>query len=293
MKRATQCRPRVMNSYNQSDKDAVIQNDNSNIQNDNGYDQNVNLTKRNKRCSKCDKCFQTNQNLNRHFAICKGVDSLTCHICFKKFNNRQAKNQHLNRLTKCQPIEVPSETVEEVNTRLMKELKLKDEEIKALKSGRPVIINNNNNSNNVTNIQYNNYDKPYTDHITNNVMKNIYETSQRDPALILNETVRRIYKNEKHPENNVIKMGEKTALSKVYKDGKEIWLPMDGVIQTVLSSTGEFCADRIRDCHEEGVIIGDRARYVWQLMEVLGTDDREDDCLNRSIYVQSIKSAFL
>ena len=102
------------------------------------------------------------------------------------------------------------------------------------------IINNNgtvNNGNTVNNIdiQYNNYDKPYTDHITNQVMKEIYEKSQRDPA------------------------------------------PMDGVIQTIMSNTGEFCADRIRDCHEEVVIIGDRARYVWRLMEVLGTDDREDD----------------
>jgi acetyl/propionyl-CoA carboxylase alpha subunit len=185
------------------------------------------------------------------------------------------------------------------------EHKLKDKEIEALKSGRPIIINNTNNTNNTnhtnhtnntsntTNIQYNNYDKPYTDHITNKVMKSIFETSQRDPALILNETVRRIYKNDKHPENHVIKIADKAAFSKVYKDGKEISLPMGGVIQTVLSNTGEFCADRIRDCHEEGVIIGDRARYVWQLMEVLGTDDREDDALNRSLYIQSIKSAFL
>ena len=182
----------------------------------------------------------------------------------------------------------------------MKENAAQHEEIEALKSGRPITINNNttnnnnnNNSNNVTNIQYNNYDKPYTDHITNTVMKKIFESNKRDPALILNETVRRIYKNDKHPENNVIQIGEKTALSKVYKDGKEIWLPMDGVIQTVMTSTGEFCADRLRDCHEEGVIEGTKVVVVWKVMEVLGTDDREDDCLNRSSYIQSVKSAFL
>jgi len=176
-------------------------------------------------------------------------------------------------------------------------------EIVALKSGRPITINNttnnttnnnsNNNSNNTTNIQMNNYDKPYTDHITNEVMKRIFETSQKDPALIINETVRCIYKNDKHPENHVIKIGEKTALSKVFKDGKEIWLPMDGVIQTVLSNTGDLCADRLRDCHEEGDIQGTRVVVVWKLLEVLGTDDRDEDCLNRSTYIQSIKSAFL
>ena len=42
-------------------------------------------------------------------------------------------------------------------------------------------------------------------------MKGIYETSQKDPALIINETVRCIYKNDNHPENHVIKMVEKTA----------------------------------------------------------------------------------
>jgi len=158
------------------------------------------------------------------------------------------------------------------------ENKQKDEEIQNLKSIQPTTINNT--TNNINVIQYNNYDKPYTDHITNKVMKRIFETSQKDPALIINETVRCIYKNDKHPENHVIKIGEKTALSKVFKDGKEIWLPMDGVIQTLLSNTGDFCADRLRDCHEEGDIEGTRVVVVWKLLEVLGTDDREVDCLN-------------
>ena len=142
--RATQCKPRVMhleakineetikNNDIQNDNN-VIQNESKVIQNENNVIQNANssrnLIKHNKVCSKCDKCFQTNHNLNRHFAICLGVDSLTCNICLKKFNTRQAKNQHKNRLTKCKPIE-KQETLQEANTRLMKELKLKDEEVK-------------------------------------------------------------------------------------------------------------------------------------------------------------------
>jgi hypothetical protein len=156
-------------------------------------------------------------------------------------------------------------------------------------------VNNNitNTTNNINVIQYNNYDKPYTDHITNKVMKGIYEKSQKDPVLILNETVRCIYKNEKYPENHVIKIADKAAFSKVFKDGKEISLPMDGVIQSVMSNTGELCADRLRDCHEEGVIEGTRVVVLWKIMEVLGTDDREVDSVNRSAYIKSIKSAFL
>ena len=252
-------------------------------------------------CQECTKVFSCKSSLTKHSKICKGIKTIHCPTCLKVFSCKQSKYEHRKNV-KCHPPIHKPESVQEENERLKKENKQKDDEIEALRS-RPITtntgntINNgnviNNTTTNINVVQYNNYDKPYTDHITNKVMKCIYETSQRDPALILNETVRRIYKNDKHPENHVIKIGEKTALSRVYKDGKEIWLPMDGVIQSVMSSTGEFCADRIRDCHEEGVIIGDRARYVWQLMEVLGTDDREDDCLNRSSYVQSIKSAFL
>ena len=250
-------------------------------------------------CVKCEKILSTANRLKQHILICKGCHILQCPTCLKKYSSRAGKSQHIKNI-KCEPPIIP-ETVQEELERLRNENKVFRS--KSNNSQQPpqqpqTIINNNgtvNNGNTVNNIdiQYNNYDKPYTDHITNQVMKGIYEKSQRDPALILNETVRRIYKNDKHPENHVIKITDKAAFSKVYLEGEEICLPMDGVIQTIMSNTGEFCADRIRDCHEEGVIIGDRARYVWRLMEVLGTDDREDDALNRSIYVKSIKSAFL
>ena len=244
-------------------------------------------------CCKCNKILSSSRNLKNHELRCNGLDVLQCPTCTKFFKNKAGKSQHMKNI-KCKPpfaINIP-ETLREEVERLRKENEL-------FRSQQPQTTTNNNCNNdnrstiNNINIQLNNYDKPYTDHITNKVMKGIYETSQRDPALILNETVRRIYQNDKHPENHVIKITDKAAFSKVFQNGKEICLPMDGVIQTVLSSTGEFCADRIRDCHEEGVIIGDRARYVWQLMEVLGTDDREDDALNRSMYIKSIKSAFL
>jgi len=251
------------------------------------YVEKVNVTTAVNACKQCNKIMSTLKSLKKHELTC----SLNCPTCLKLFSDKTAKSRHMNTIA-CTPPNNHDvhDTYEEENRRLKLEI-----EMLKLKTETPIQIINNitNNTSNTTNIQYNNYDKPYTDHITNKVMKSIFETSQRDPALILNETVRRIYKNDKHPENHVIKIADKAAFSKVYKDGKEISLPMGGVIQTVLSNTGEFCADRIRDCHEEGVIIGDRARYVWQLMEVLGTDDREDDALNRSLYIQSIKSAFL
>ena len=230
----------------------------------------------------------------KHEISCTGLHILQCPICLKFCKDTAAKSTHRKQAKCTSPTDLPETDAEKI-TRLEKTIQSMQTNLNT----STTINNNNGNVNNIHNttninvIQYNNYDKPYTDHITNKVMKGIFEKSQRDPALILNETVRRIYKNEKYPENHVIKIGEKTALSKVYRDGKEIWLPMDGVIQTVLSSTGEFCADRLRDCHEEGVIEGSKVVVVWKVMEVLGTDDREDDCLNRATYFQSIKSAFL
>jgi hypothetical protein len=239
-------------------------------------------------CIKCDKILSTPYCLKQHLSNCKGCHILQCPICLKKFASRSSKSQHI-KSAKCNP---PTETVQEELERLRKENKVFRSQSNNSQQPQTIINNDNSTVNNI-NIQYNNYDKPYTDHITNIVMKGIYENSQQDPALILNETVRHIYKNDQHPENHVIKITDKAAFSKVYKDGKEICLPMDGVIQTILSNTGDFCADRLRDCHEEGDIEGTRVVVVWKLLEVLGTDDREDDALNRSIYVKSIKSAFL
>jgi uncharacterized C2H2 Zn-finger protein len=246
-------------------------------------------------CSKCHKSLSSQRSLKRHEMNCNGFHILQCPTCEKFFSERTAKSRHV-RNGKCTPppASPETETEKEELERLRKEV----ETLKVSLKGSTTINNNdnsttNNTTNNINVIQYNNYDKPYTDHITNKVMKRIFETSQKDPALIINETVRCIYKNDEYPENHVIKIGEKTALSKVFKDGKEIWLPMDGVIQTVLSNTGDFCADRLRDCHMEGDIEGTRVVVVWKLLEVLGTDDREDDCLNRASYIQSIKSAFL
>ena len=244
-------------------------------------------------CKGCDKCFQTTQSLNKHSSRCKGRnDPKECQTCYKVFSTSKARAKH-NKLVFCKrPDDLP-ETFAEKLLRLEKEIENVKQENEMLKSQSVQATTINNTTNNNINIVYNNYDKPNIAHITNNVMKTIYEMSQRDPVLILNETVRRIYKNEKYPENHVIKMGEKAAFSRVFKDGKEICLPMDGVIQTVMSNTGELCADILRDCHEEGEIKGTKVVIVYEIMETLGTDARDEDAVNRSIYFQSIKSAFM
>jgi hypothetical protein len=53
------------------------------------YNQEVNIT-----CYKCKKVLCNSSSLKHHMQICKGVDSLTCPICFEKFENAVTKFRH-------------------------------------------------------------------------------------------------------------------------------------------------------------------------------------------------------
>ena len=53
-------------------------------------------------CKKCGIIFCNITKLNHHILNCKGVDSLTCHICFTKFDNRMQKYRHRKK-GNCQP----------------------------------------------------------------------------------------------------------------------------------------------------------------------------------------------
>jgi hypothetical protein len=49
------------------------------------------------RCEACDKKFKKKLYLRRHESVCKGIDSLTCPTCFRKFNTQQCKWKHIKR----------------------------------------------------------------------------------------------------------------------------------------------------------------------------------------------------
>lgn len=54
---------------------------------------NVNL------CSKCGRVLSSKYKLTSHMAVCKGVDSLTCHICKKRFASSSSKSNHIKKAT--------------------------------------------------------------------------------------------------------------------------------------------------------------------------------------------------
>ena len=93
-------------------------------------------------CVKCKVKFCNKTKLNNHMKICKGVDSLTCHICFEKFKNRMQKYRHKKK-GGCQPPPPPPEQTT----------------LSALPSTsyqNISITNNNNTTNNITNNNTNN-----------------------------------------------------------------------------------------------------------------------------------------
>ena len=54
------------------------------------------------KCEKCNEDFSNKSKLTRHLTKCNGVDSLTCHICLLRFNNRMQKYRH-KRKNNCVP----------------------------------------------------------------------------------------------------------------------------------------------------------------------------------------------
>lgn len=49
------------------------------------------------KCDKCNKLFISKLGYSKHVKKCNGVDSLTCSICFKKFENKDQKYKHKKR----------------------------------------------------------------------------------------------------------------------------------------------------------------------------------------------------
>tara|TARA_Y100000389_G_scaffold76463_1_gene73176 strand:+ start:15623 stop:16699 length:1077 start_codon:yes stop_codon:yes gene_type:complete len=92
-------------------------------------------------CGKCRLKFCNKTKLNNHIKICKGVDSLTCHICFERFRNRMQKYRHKKKVG-CHP-PPPEETTLSAFPSTSSQQNIS-------------ITNNNNTTNNITNNTTNN-----------------------------------------------------------------------------------------------------------------------------------------
>ena len=264
----------VNKNVNLDDKNVNLYDKNVNLddKNVNLYDKNVNLINK---CLKCSKTFTTKSYLVKHENKCLGNESLKCNKCKKIFASRQSKYKHIKNV-KCKPLEERSNLEEELE-RLKKENEI-------LKSNKPITINNN--------IQINNYDNPYIDHMSKHVIKRMYYKSKQDVHMMILESIRTI---KSIPENDNIHLieGSKSKFAQVKKDNEILILPLIEVLETLLTKSSEVCGDGLRECTSDGLIKGNRCVIVQSILDNLATDDRDGDKDNRAPYLPYVKSSLL
>ena len=169
-------------------------------------------------CEKCKRSFYNKTKLKNHLKICKGVDSLTCHICLTRFETSLQKHRHKKK-GNCQP---PSATEQPQSQPILIPQTVNNN------------INNMNNSNNTTN---------NTSNITNNnnIHINIFGKEdirylEKDKNIIerlrmfgkkgiygFSKIIEDIYFNKERPENNTLIKTEEYGNSVMIMNEDQEW----------------------------------------------------------------------
>ena len=216
-----------------------------------------------------------------------------CPTCKKVFSCRQAKYKHLKNV-KCEPLSQPVQEsdLKTENARLQ-------EEIEKLKLNQPVINNNTyniTNTNNTTNnniINYNNFDSPNFDHITKEMIGEMYLKADRELPRMIGNAVRKIYKGL--PENDTIrfKYGNQAGFAEVRQDDETRILPVSDVLETVLSQTSTLCSQELMKCCGPHMIPGPNVVNHAQELSVLHWGFVPETHAKRQGYFKFVKSALL
>ena len=213
-----------------------------------------------------------------------------CEICNKSFKSKQGKHQHKKNV-KCKPQPQPTQEsdLKTENARLQ-------EEIKKLKMNQPVINNNTYNITNTTNnniINYNNFDSPNFDHITKEMIGEMYLKADRELPRMIGNAVRKIYKGL--PENDTIrfKYGNQAGFAEVRQDNETRILPVSDVLETVLSQTSTLCSKELMKCCGPHMIPGPNVVNHAQELSVLHWGFVPETHAKRQGYFKFVKSALL
>ena len=169
----------------QQNVQSINQNDDQNKQNSN----------KEFNCNKCGKVMCNKQRLLSHINRCKGVDTKTCHRCFKVFTSVQTKYKHLKNVD-CEK-DNPSLTTSIIDNRVNN-------------SHNQNSFNTNNIVNN-NNIMFNCFGKENLEHISSDGDL-IHKTNMfsKNGLYGLIDLMEYIYFDPNHPENNTIaKMNER------------------------------------------------------------------------------------
>jgi hypothetical protein len=223
-----------------------------------------------------------------------------CKYCDKSFSRIDSLKRHLNTC------KAKKATASEDNAEV-KELR---EEIKKLrtelteKETGPQVINNyitNNNDNstttNTTNnvINLNNFDSPSLDHITSQMIGEMYLKADRELPRMIGKAVRSIYKGD--PENDCIriKYGNQAGFAEVRQDDETRILPMSDVLETVLSQTSTLCGKELQKCvgNDAGQIPGPNVVNHVNELSVLHWGFVPETHAQRQGYFKFVKSALM
>ena len=220
-----------------------------------------------------------------------------CKFCNKMFSRNDSLKRHL---TTCKAKKENSKTE---NERLQEEIvKLKSALAQAQKEG-PQVINNyiTNNDNSTTNhmnntnniINYNNFDSPNFDHITKEMIGEMYLKADRELPRMIGNAVRKIYKGL--PENDTIrfKYGNQAGFAEVRQDNETRILPVSDVLETVLSQTSTLCGKELRKCCRPDMIPGPNVVNHAEELSVLHWGFVPETHAKRQGYFKFVKSALL
>ena len=218
--------------------------------------------------------------------------SLQCSRCGKLFKSRQNKYRHMKNV-QCKP----SENVEKVN-----ELEAKIHELTTALTQKGNVVHNTynitNNDNSTTNntnniVNYNNFDSPNFDHITKEMIGEMYLKADRELPRMIGNAVRKIYKGL--PENDTIrfKYGNQAGFAEVRQDDETRILPVSDVLETVLSQTSTLCSKELMKCCGPHMIPGPNVVNHAQELSVLHWGFVPETHAKRQGYFKFVKSALL
>ena len=204
---------------------------------------NVNISeKRTHFCERCGKIFSSRQSKSYHKKSCKGSN----------FND-QAKGAlesnpgslAYNRALEARISELENALSSQAGQRVINNTFITNDHST---NTNTTIHTTTNTTNTVNTITYNNFDKPNVDHITPEMIGDMYLKAQRELPRLIGNCVRRIYKDI--PENDTIrfKYGHQAGFAEVRQDDETRILPVSDVLEQVLDSTSVICGQRLQDC---------------------------------------------
>jgi rubredoxin len=223
------------------------------------------------KCSKCNKCFTQRKNLLHH------IKSDICKINNIETENKLEVNDMKNDNKKAIQQIIESNMTNEKKISMIKLLNsnLKDENIiEILNNELPIetkiiLLNNakifittiNNTTNNTNNIQINNFGSENLDYIHNGYLKKLITSIKTDQNIggeyLFLKLSNKIYLNDKHPENNTIKIDNlKNDFCKIKNNNKWIISTKDDALKNIfdkICTIVKYCIDENKELISERV----------------------------------------